>query len=128
NMTAAAANEAVDTNPNTIKNDNAGNTIGEGTATARIIIGRLSSVVDSSTCSYTGGAATASCTVVITSATTGTTMVSATSSIPLTGDGSVSRTTNGTAGNSGPASKERDDARLDTSPAPAPYAVGRYQT
>src|SRR5438876_1018788 len=80
-----------------------GTTVGNGTATASITSGP-GSFVGSPTCSYTGGGATASCTVVITSATTGTTVVSATSSIPLTGDGSVTRTTNGTAGNSSPAS------------------------
>src|SRR5439155_1362942 len=65
---------------------------------------------------------------VITSATTGTTVVSATSSIPLTGDGSVSRTTNGTAGNSGPASKTCVDATIAITPATATNAVGTNHT
>src|SRR5206468_8258492 len=71
---------------------------------------------------------TASCTVVITSATTGTTVVSATSSIPLTGDGSVNRTTNGTAGNSAPASKTWADATIAITPAAATNAVGTNHT
>src|SRR5439155_11377702 len=78
--------------------------------------------------SYTGGGATASCTVVITSAATGTTVVSATSSIPLTGDGSVTRTTNGTAGNSGTASKTWVDATIAITPATATNAVGTNHT
>src|SRR2546426_996040 len=86
-----------------------GTTLGNGSATASITSGP-GRFVGSPTCSYTGGGSPASCTVVITSATTGTTVVSATSSIPLTGDGSVTRTTDGTAGNSGTASKTWVDA------------------
>src|SRR5207247_10057931 len=93
-----------------------------GTASASIT-SRPGSFVGAPTCSYTGGAATASCTVVITSATTGTTVVSATSSIPLTGDGSVTRTTDGTAGNSGTASKTWADATIAITPATATNAV-----
>src|SRR5205823_451549 len=80
------------------------------------------------TCSYTGGGATASCTVVITSATTGTSVVSATSSIPLTGDGSVTRTTYSTAGNSCPASNTWVDATIAITPATATNAVGTNHT
>src|SRR5438093_10886286 len=68
-----------------------GTTLGNGSATASITSGP-GSFVGSPTCSYTGAGATASCTVVITSATTGTTVVSATSSIPLTDAGSATRT------------------------------------
>src|SRR5438128_7430213 len=89
-----------------------GSSLGDGTATAGITSGPGDSMCDPSSSSHAGCAALASCTVVITSATTGTTVVSATSSIPLTGDGSVSRTTNGTAGNSGPASKTWVDATI----------------
>src|SRR5206468_2060774 len=71
---------------------------------------------------------TASCTVVITSATTGTTVVSATSSIPLTGAGSATRTTDGTAGNSNPASKTWADATIAITPATATNAVGTNHT
>src|SRR5206468_2575026 len=99
-----------------------GATIGNGTATASITSGP-GSFVGSPTCSYTGAGATASCTVVITSGTTGTTVVSATSSIPLTGDGSVNRTTNGTAGSSGPASKTWVDASIAITPATATTAL-----
>src|SRR5437667_7046489 len=55
-------------------------------------------------------------------------MVSATSSIPLTGNGSVSRATNGTAGNSGPASKTWVDATIAITPATATNAVGTNHT
>src|SRR5437867_11815070 len=84
--------------------------------------------VGSPTCSYTGAGATASCIVVITSATTGTTVVSATSSIPLTGEGSVTRTTDGTAGSSGPASKTWVDAAILINPPTATNNVGTNHT
>src|SRR2546428_366050 len=86
------------------------------------------SFVGSPTCSYTGGGSTARCTVVITSAATGTTVVAASSSIPLTGDGSVARTTDSTAGNSGPASKTWVDATIAITPATATNAVGTNHT
>src|SRR5207253_5606131 len=44
--------------------------------------------------------------------------------IPLTGDGSVTRTTDGTAGNSGTASKTWADATIAITPATATNAVG----
>src|SRR5207247_782072 len=111
-ITPATATNAVGTNHTlTITVTAVGTTIGNGTATASIASGP-GSFVGSPTCSYTGGGATASCTVVITSATTGTTVVSATSSIPLTDAGSVTRTTDGTAGNSAPASKTWADATI----------------
>src|SRR5204863_7603139 len=77
---------------------------------------------------FPGCRATASCTVVITSATTGTTVVLATSSIPLTGEGSLTRTTDGTAGNSAPASKTWADATIAITPATATNAVGTNHT
>src|SRR5205809_3875219 len=80
------------------------------------------------TCSYTGGGATASCTVIITSATTGTTVVSATSSIPLTGEGSVNRTTDSTAGNSNPAGKTWVDAAILVNPPTATNNIGTNHT
>src|SRR2546427_278036 len=102
-ITPATATNAVGTNHTlTITVTAVGTTLGNGSATASITSGP-GSFVGSPTCSYTGGGSTASCTVVITSATSGTTVVSATSSIPLTGAGSATRTTNGTAGNSTPA-------------------------
>jgi hypothetical protein len=57
---------------------------GPHTATASIVSGP-GSFVGSPTCTYTGGAATASCTVTITSSTPGTTVVQATSNIPVNG-------------------------------------------
>ncbi len=56
----------------------------------------------SQTCSTSGG--TGSCTVAITSATTGTTTLNATTTVTVSGVALI-RTTNGTAGNSGPATK-----------------------
>src|SRR5204863_2350635 len=99
----------------------ANTTLGSGTATASITSGP-GSFVGSPTCSYTGGGATASCTVVITSATTGTSVVDRKSVVPLTGDGSVTRTTNGTARTSGPACHTWVDATLALTPATATNA------
>ena len=80
---------------------------GPHTATASIVSGP-GSFVGPSTCTYTGGAATASCTVTITSAAAGTTVVSATSAIPVNGQ-TITRTTgtaaNTAAGGSGNASR-----------------------
>ena len=70
-------------------------------------------------CTYTGGAATASCTVTITSAVAGTTVVSATSDIPVSGQ-TITRTTNTAvntaAGGSGNASKIWATARIRIAP------------
>src|SRR5204863_336736 len=111
-ITPATATNAVGTNHTlTITVTAVGTTIGNGTATASITSGP-GSFVGSPTCSYTSGGATASCTVVITSAATGTTVLPAALPIPLTGHGSVTRTTDGTAGNSGPASKTWVDATI----------------
>src|SRR5439155_1756401 len=94
-------------------------TLGYGTTTASITSGPGGFVADSSTCSYTGGGVTASFPVVITSAIFPYTTLFRSSSIPLTGNGSVSRTTNGTAGNSGPGSKTWVDATIAITPATA---------
>src|SRR5437867_1095413 len=124
-ITPATATNAVGTNHTlTITVTAAGTTLGDGTATARITSGLGSFVADSSTCSYTGGGSTASCTVVITSATTGTTVVSATSSIPLTGDGSVNRTTDGTAGYTVSLHNALPISTIAITPATATNAVG----
>src|SRR5947208_17175661 len=64
---------------------------GQHTATASIV-GGPGSFVGSPTCTYTGGAATASCTVTITSSASGTTVVSATADVHVNG-GTTSRTT-----------------------------------
>src|SRR5205814_1125815 len=100
---------------------------GNGTATASITSGP-GSFVGSPTCSYRSEERRVGKDVVITSATTGTNVDSATSSIPLTGDGSVARTTDSTAGNSGPASKTWVDATIAITPATATNAVGTNHT
>jgi hypothetical protein len=83
-----------------------GGTIDAGphTATASIVSGPGGFVSGVNTCTYTGGAATATCNVTITSTTPGTTVVSATSDIPVSGI-VLTRTTDGTGNNSGPANK-----------------------
>src|SRR5262249_47517682 len=96
-------------------------------ATASITSGP-GSFVGSPSCTYTGGAATASCTVVITSTQTGTTVVSATSDIAMTGDGTVTRTTDSSHGSSGPASQTWVDANIQITPATATNAVNTNHT
>src|SRR5262249_35091031 len=97
---------------------------GPHTATASIVSGP-GSFVGSPTCTYTGGATTASCTVTITSTATGTTVVSATSNIPVSGQ-TISRTTatNPGPGGSGNAQKTWVDANIQITPASATNAVG----
>src|SRR4029078_2222587 len=102
-------------------------TLASGTATASIV-GGPGSFVGSPSCGYTGGAATASCTVTITSAATGTTKVHAASTITVDGQ-AIARATE-TAGNTtlctaaganpcNDASKKWVDAWIDISPANA---------
>ncbi len=99
---------------------------GPHTATASIVSGP-GSFVGSPSCTYTGGAATATCTVTITSATTGTTVVSATSDIPVSGQ-TITRTTNTAvntaAGGSGNASKTWVNANIQITPATATNPTG----
>jgi hypothetical protein len=97
---------------------------GPHTATASIVSGP-GSFVGSPTCTYTGGAATASCTVTITSTATGTTVVQATSNIPVNGQ-VISRTTatNPGPGGSGNAQKTWVDANINITPATATNAIG----
>src|SRR5207342_733169 len=128
-ITPANANNAVGTNHVlTITVNALGGTIDAGphTATASIV-GGPGSFVGPNTCTYTGGAATATCTVTITSATAGTTVVSATSDIPVNGQ-TITRTTNTAvntaAGGSGNASKAWVDANIQITPANATNAVG----
>jgi hypothetical protein len=71
---------------------------GAHTATASIASGP-GSFVGSAACTYTGGSASASCTVTLTSMDVGTTVVSATSAVPV-GGATVTRTT-GTTDNTG---------------------------
>ena len=105
---------------------------GPHTATASIVSGP-GSFVGSPTCTYTGGGATASCTVTITSAVAGTTVVSATSNIPVNGV-TITRTTNTAvntaAGGSGNANKLwiAPDANIQITPATATNAVGTNHT
>ena len=93
------------TNTLTIAVNALGGTIDAGphTATASIVSGP-GSFVGSSSCTYTGGGASASCTVTLTSMDSGTTVVSATSGVPVNGV-TVTRTTgtddNTAAGGSG---------------------------
>jgi hypothetical protein len=124
-ITPATANNAVGTNHVlTITVNALGGNIDAGphTATASITSGP-GSFVGPNTCTYTGGGPTASCTVTITSATPGTTTVSATSDIPV-GGVTLTRTTNGTGGSSGPASKTWVDANIQISPQTAANPLG----
>src|SRR3989442_861964 len=104
-----------------------GTTVANGTATASIASGP-GSFVGSPTCSYTGGGATASCTVVITSATTGTTVVSATSSIPLTSDEQTTRLQSRTDLECRTLLETKADATIAITPAMATNAVGTNHT
>src|SRR5262249_23059843 len=73
-----------------------GGTLADGTANAQIVTppSTTGSFVGPSSCSYTGGGTTATCTVVITSAVGGLTQVNASSSIGFANaTGSVSRST-----------------------------------
>src|SRR5207247_642250 len=95
-ITPATATNALGTNHTlTITVTAVGTTLGNGSATASIMSGP-GSFVGSPTCSYTCAGATASCTVFFPSRRSSDLVVSATSSIPLTDAGSVTRTTNGT--------------------------------
>src|SRR5262245_58923845 len=68
--------------------------------------------------------AAGNCTLTITSAVTGVTTVSASSSVALAGDGTVTVSTNGQGGNSGPATKRWVDAKIGI----AQNAVNRVGT
>ena len=128
------ASNAVGTNHVlTITVNATGGTLVSGTATASILTppSTTGSFVGSPTCSYTGGAATASCTVTITSAVAGTTTVQATSAIALTGipavtrtTGTVANTTAGCATNCGNANKTWVDGFIQIAPQNASNAVG----
>src|SRR5262249_43768399 len=82
---AAAGTNPVNTNHVlTITVNAIGGTLSASTATASIVSGP-GNFVGSPTCNYAGGGASASCTVTITSAVSGTTVVQATSNIPVNG-------------------------------------------
>ncbi len=103
---------------------------GQHTATASIVSGPGRSSARRR-CTYTGGAATASCQVTITSDATGATVVSATAAIPVNGQ-TITRTTgtaaNTTAGGSGNASKTWVDANIQITPPSAINPVGKNHT
>jgi hypothetical protein len=133
NITPANATNEIGTNHVlTITINALGGTIDAGphTATASIVSGP-GSFVGSPTCTYTGGAATASCTVTITSATPGTTVVQATSNIPV-GGVVITRTTgtaaNTASGGSGNASKTWVDANIQITPQTASNPTGTNHT
>src|SRR5262249_13391161 len=128
-ITPATATNAVGTNHVLTITVNALNgTIDAGphTATASIVSGP-GSFVGPATCTYTGGAATGSCTVTSTSAAVGTTVVSATSDMPGNGQ-TITRTTNTAvntaAGGSGNANKVWVDANISITPANATNPIG----
>src|SRR6185369_3195294 len=91
---ATATNLVGQTHTLTITVHAVNGTLKAGTATATLLAGSVGSFVGSPTCNYTGGAASASCTVQITSAQAGTSTVQATSDIGITGTtGTLTRTT-----------------------------------
>jgi hypothetical protein len=109
NITPGTATNPLNANHTlTITVNSVNGTLGNGTATASIVSGP-GSFVGSPSCNYTGGAATASCTVVITSAVAGTTVVQACSAIPVNGVSAITQCTgtaaNTASGGSGNASK-----------------------
>src|SRR5262249_1255888 len=129
NISPATANNAVGANHVlTITVNALGGNIDAGphTATATILSGP-GSFVGSPSCTYTGGGPTAACTVTITSATVGTTIVQATSNIPVTGV-VITRTTgtaaNPASGGSGNAAKNWVDANIQITPPTATNVVG----
>src|SRR5437870_692519 len=127
-ITPATATNAVGTNHTlTITVTAVGTTVGNGTATASITSGP-GSFVGSPTCSYTGAGRTSSRTNASHVATTDTAVGSATTSIPLTDAGSVTRTTQGTAGTSGPASDACVDAPSVPTRRSSDLAVGTNHT
>src|SRR5262249_18007633 len=125
---ATASNEIGTNHGLTITRNALNGTIDAGphTPTATIVSGP-GSVAGPNTGTHTGGAATASCTVTITSATPGVTVVSATSDIPVNGV-VITRTTgtaqNTASGGSGNASKNWVDANIQITPGSATNPVG----
>src|SRR4029079_11193296 len=97
---------------------------GPHTATASIVSGP-GAFVGSPTCTYTGGGASASCQVTITSGVVGTTVVQATSNIPVNGQ-TIPRTTatNPGPGGSDNAAKVWVNANIQITPPTATNAVG----
>jgi hypothetical protein len=131
NVTPAIADNAVGANHVLTVTVNAlGGLLDPGphTATAAIVSGP-GSFVGPNTCTYTGGAATASCTVTISSAVVGTTVVSATSDIPVNGvtitrtTGTAANTASGGSGNAQEIWFLPSDANIQIGPATATNAI-----
>src|SRR5262249_38305307 len=124
-ITPATATNAVGTNHTltiTVHGLNGG-IVGSGTASASITSGPATFVVGP-TCNYNGGGTgTASCTVVIRSTTTGTSVVHAASDIPVSGQ-TIHRETDGTGSNSNDANKVWVDANIQITPATETNEVG----
>jgi hypothetical protein len=120
-ITPATATNPIGTNHVLLITVNAiGGTLANGTATANIVSGPGDFVpAGANTCNYIGGGVTASCSVTISSATVGTTVVSATSAITVNGE-TMTRTTNTAvntaAGGSDNASKTWVAARIRITP------------
>lgn len=117
-----AANEVGTQHTLTITVNAVGGTLGAGTATAEIVSGPGEFVGDDF-CNYAGGGVTDSCDVVITSAVAGTTVVSATSDIPVDGL-LITRSTDGVGLNSHPAEKTWVAVRVFINPPEAENPVG----
>ncbi len=115
-------------------NATGGGVLAAGTATASIVTppSTTGSFVGSPTCNYAGGAATASCTVTITSAVAGVTQVQATSNVGFTNAaGTLTRTTGtaanvtaGCAANCANATKNWVDANIQITPLTATNPTG----
>src|SRR5262249_42841317 len=115
-----------------------GGVLTAGTANAAIVTppSTTGSFVGPDSCSYAGGAATATCTVVIASAASGLTQVNASSSISFANaNGSVSRSTgtpgnvtHGCTSNCDDATKHWVDAFIQIAPQNATNAVGTNHT
>src|SRR5438093_515984 len=127
-ITPATATNAVGTNHTlTITVTAVGTTVGNGTATASITSGP-GSFVGSPTCSYTGGGSRADDNTSVLQSLTRTTFGPAPSYIPLTGAGSVTRTTDVTAGNIFSSCNTCHDATLSFLHDALPISVGTNHT
>jgi hypothetical protein len=118
----SATNPTGTTHTLTISVDAFGGTIDAGThtATAKIVAGPGGFVGSVNTCTYSGGSATASCNVVITSTTPGTTTVQATGDIPVSGV-TLSRS-------SQQVDKTWVDANISIAPSPGAEAITNDHT
>src|SRR6266542_4596133 len=106
-------------------NDGTGQTNAPAGTTISFAIASGPGSLGSSSCLTSGG--TGSCTVTLTSATPGTTVVNATTTVSVRGN-ALTRTTNGVGANSGPASKTWVDANIQLTPATDTDAIGDTHT